>query len=75
MYERLDDEEVSLARDSPGTTCIHPRFLFVDVDEDEDIAKCGRARVMPSEQHVRVALIDIDTGPTSAAAFRDGWLL
>jgi len=24
---------------------------------------------MPSEQHVRVALIDIDTGPTSALRF------
>ena len=74
MYESLDDEEVSLETRQVHT-CIHPRFLFVDVDEDEDIAKCGRARVMPSEQHVRVALIDIDTGPTSAAAFRDGWLL
>ena len=70
----LDNEEVSLEIRQVHT-CIHPRFLFVDVDEDEDIAKCGRARVMPSEQHVRVALIDIDTGPNSAAAFRDGWIL
>ena len=70
----LDNEEVSLETRQVHT-CIHPQFLFVDVDEDEDIAKCGRARVMPSEQHVRVALIDIDTGPNSAAAFRDGWIL
>ena len=51
MYESLDNEEVSLETRQVHT-CIHPRFLFVDVDEDEDIAKCGRARVMPSEQPI-----------------------
>ena len=56
----------------PPTT----RDLFVDNDEDGDIAKCGRARrrVMRSGQHVSVAF---DAGPTSTPAFRYmyGWLL
>ena len=38
MYESHDNEEVSLETRQVHT-CIHPRFLFVDVDEDEDTAE------------------------------------
>ena len=61
MYESLDDEEVHLSR--------FARYIHVStrgfcssmlMKIDEDIAKCGRARVMPSEQPISGNGISID---------------